>query len=81
MDEIDVRGLTVTVIRGEETQFRVAKGELKTPEEFADIVVASQGTQLVRLGDIARVELGPEARRSYLQFDGVPGVAVGVVCN
>lgn len=54
-------------------------GELKTPEEFADIVVASQGTQLVRLGDIARVELGPETRRSYLQFDGTPGVAVGVV--
>ncbi len=54
-------------------------GELKTPEEFANIVVASQGTQLVRLGDIARVELGPESRRSYLQFDGIPGVAVGVV--
>ncbi len=54
-------------------------GELKTPEEFADIVVASQGTQFVRLGDIARVELGPETRRSYLQFDGIPGVAVGVV--
>jgi multidrug efflux pump len=54
-------------------------GELKTPEEFADIVVASQGSQLVRLGDIARVELGPESLRSYLQFDGTPGVAVGVV--
>lgn len=54
-------------------------GELKTPEEFADIVVASQGSQLVRLGDIARIELGAENRRSYLQFDGTPGVAVGVV--
>ncbi|MDH3428330.1 MAG: efflux RND transporter permease subunit, partial [Gemmatimonadota bacterium] len=54
-------------------------GELKTPEEFENIVVAAQGTQLVRLGDIARVELGPESRRSYLQFDGIPGVAVGVV--
>lgn len=54
-------------------------GELKTPEEFAEIVVASQGTQFVRLGDIARIELGSENRRSYLQFDGRPGVAVGVV--
>jgi len=54
-------------------------GELKTPEEFANIVVASQGAQLVRLGDIARIELGPENRRGYLQFDGTPGVAVGVV--
>ncbi len=67
-------------IESEQREFSVrSMGELKTSEEFADIVVASQGTQLVRLGDIARVELGPETRRSYLQFDGIPGVAVGVV--
>jgi multidrug efflux pump len=54
-------------------------GELRTPEEFADIVVASDDRQVVRLGDIARVVLGPETERSYLQFDGTPGVAVGVI--
>ncbi|MFQ5528776.1 MAG: efflux RND transporter permease subunit [Gemmatimonadota bacterium] len=67
-------------IESVEREFSVrSMGELKTPEQFADIVVAAQGTQLVRLGDISRVELGPESRRSYLQFDGIPGVAVGVV--
>jgi len=67
-------------IESQQREFSVrSMGELKTPEEFADIVVASQGSQFVRLGDIARIELGPENRRGYLQFDGTPGVAVGVV--
>lgn len=67
-------------IESEQREFSVRSlGELRTPEEFADIVVASQGTQLVRLGDIARVELGAEDERSYLQFNGESAVAVGVV--
>ncbi|MEN8144670.1 MAG: efflux RND transporter permease subunit [Gemmatimonadota bacterium] len=54
-------------------------GELKTPDEFSALVVSSSDGQVVRLGDVARVELGPENDRAYLQFDGTPGVAVGVV--
>ncbi len=54
-------------------------GELKTPEEFGDLVVASEGSQLVRLKDVARVELGPENDRSILRYAGAPAVAVGVV--
>lgn len=67
-------------IESEQREFSVRSlGELRTPEEFADIVVASEGAQLVRLGDIARVELGPEDERSYLRFDGTQAVAVGVI--
>ncbi|MCU0620425.1 MAG: efflux RND transporter permease subunit [Gemmatimonadales bacterium] len=54
-------------------------GELKTPEEFRDLVVSSQGGQLVKLRDIARVELGPQDDRSALRFMGRPAVGVGVV--
>jgi multidrug efflux pump len=54
-------------------------GELKTPDEFRNIVVSSEGGQIVRLGDLARVELGPENERSYLRFDGNPAIAVGIV--
>ena len=54
-------------------------GELKTPQEFGELVVASQGTQLVKLKDVARVELGPEDNRSIFRFDGSPSVAIGVV--
>ncbi len=54
-------------------------GELKTPQEFGEMVVASQGNQLVRLKDVARVELGPEDDRSIFRYNGSPSVAIGVV--
>jgi len=54
-------------------------GELKTPQEFGDLVVANQGGQLVRLKDLSRVELGPRDERSMLRFNGTSAVAVGIV--
>jgi multidrug efflux pump len=54
-------------------------GELKTPQEFGELVVASQGTQLIKLKDVARVELGPEDDRSIFRYNGSPSVAIGVV--
>lgn len=67
-------------IESAEREFSVRSlGELRTPQEFSDIVVASDDRQLVRLGDIARVELGPEDERTYLRFNGTPAIAVGVI--
>ena len=54
-------------------------GELKTPQEFGELVVASQGNQLIRLKDVARIELGPEDDRSIFRWNGSPSVAIGVV--
>src|SRR6059036_1479446 len=54
-------------------------GELKTPQEFGEMAVASQGTQLVKLRDVARVDLGPEDDRSIFRYNGSPSVAIGVV--
>ena len=54
-------------------------GELKTPQEFGEMGVASQGTQVVKLKDVARVELGPEDDRSIFRWNGSPSVAIGVV--
>src|SRR6266699_3759169 len=54
-------------------------GELKTPQEFGEMVVASQGSQLIKLKDVARVELGPEDDRSIFRWRGTPSVAIGVV--
>jgi multidrug efflux pump len=54
-------------------------GELKTPQEFGEMVVASQGRQLIKLKDVARVELGPEDDRSIFRYNGSPSVAIGVV--
>ena len=54
-------------------------GELKTPEEFGNLVVSNTDGVLVKLKDLGRVELGPEDERSALRFKGTPAVAIGVI--
>jgi multidrug efflux pump len=54
-------------------------GELKTPEEFGNLVVSNTDGILVKLKDLGRVELGPEDERSTLRFKGTPAVAIGVI--
>jgi len=67
-------------IESERREFTVRSlGELKTPDEFADLTVSSRDGQLVKLRDLARVELGPEDERSSLRFQGISAVAIGVV--
>src|SRR5438067_10668751 len=79
---IAARNVEIPAGRTESTrrEFSVRSlGELKTPAEFGEMVVASQGTQLVKLKDVARVELGPEDNRSIFRWKGTPSVAIGVV--
>jgi multidrug efflux pump len=67
-------------IESERREFSVRSlGELKTPGEFADLVVDNSSGQLVRLRDLGQVELGPEDDRSVLRYNSVPAVAIGVV--
>lgn len=67
-------------IESETREFSVRSlGELRTPDEFRDLVVAQQGRRLVRLGDLARVALGPRDDRSTLRYRGETAIAVGVV--
>jgi multidrug efflux pump len=54
-------------------------GEMKTPDEFANLTVASGDGGLVKLGDVARVEPGPESERSVVRYSQKPGVFIGVV--
>jgi multidrug efflux pump len=67
-------------IESERREFTVRSlGELKTPEEFSNLVVSNENGALVKLKDIARVELGPQDERSTLRFKGTSAVAIGVV--
>jgi multidrug efflux pump len=54
-------------------------GEMKTPSEFADLTVASGNGELVKLGDVARVEPGPKDDRSVTRYSRQPAVFIGVV--
>ncbi len=52
---------------------------LKTPEEFRKIVVKDDAGYLVRLAEVARVEVGAEDDRSELRANGRNAVGLGVV--
>jgi len=67
-------------IESDRREFTVRSlGELKTPDEFGAMAVTNADGQLVRLRDVARVELGPEDDRSILRFKGTTALGIGVV--
>ncbi|MDX2142863.1 MAG: efflux RND transporter permease subunit [Rhodospirillaceae bacterium] len=51
---------------------------LSAPEQFGQIVLKNSDGYLVRLADVATVELGPEDDRVISEFNGVSGIALGV---
>jgi len=53
--------------------------ELERPREYRDLIVADRDGQTVRLGDIARVEYGPESYRTAVRFDGRDAIGLGIV--
>ena len=55
------------------------KGQLLTPEEFGNITVRSRGADgIVRIYDIARVEVGNRRYEAYNQLNDVPSVTFAV---
>ena len=57
----------------------LAETDLSTPDEFAAVVLRDDPGYLVRLGDVARIELGPSDDRSLGRFNGKPAVPLGIV--
>ncbi|HYG06392.1 MAG TPA: multidrug efflux RND transporter permease subunit [Stenotrophomonas sp.] len=56
-----------------------AQGRLQTVQQFADIVLkAGSDGQLVRLGDVARLELGAGDYSLRSELDGRPAVGIGI---
>ncbi|HCK81001.1 MAG TPA: hydrophobe/amphiphile efflux-1 family RND transporter, partial [Candidatus Competibacteraceae bacterium] len=57
----------------------MANQRLETPEQFREIVVRSNSDgSLLKLGDIARVEVGSETYEVISRFNGKPAAGVGV---
>src|SRR5678815_4399660 len=56
----------------------VANTDLRTPEEFRQLVVKEQGGTIVRLGEIADVVLGAENYDQEVRFDGQTATFMGV---
>ena len=54
------------------------QGRLSDAKEFADIVIRNNGTDMLRLGDIARIEIGSETYSSSSMLRGRPTAALAV---
>ena len=64
-----------------ETEYMVrARGYLASLDDFRNIVLSSSADGVVvRLGDVARIQVGPEMRRGIAELDGEGEVAAGIV--
>jgi hydrophobic/amphiphilic exporter-1 (mainly G- bacteria), HAE1 family len=57
----------------------VAKGQLVTPDEFGDIVIREdQSGAIVRVRDVARVELGSQVYTTKARVNGQPSAIIAV---
>ena len=66
-------------VKGDFTQTSIdAKTSLDSAKAFAQLVIASRGDALIRIGDVATTELGPESVDSSSIFDGEKAVFIGV---
>ncbi|MBY0224909.1 MAG: efflux RND transporter permease subunit [Hyphomicrobium sp.] len=67
-------------IESQDREFSVlSKTGLTKPEEFRNIVVKLAGDYQVKLGEVARVELGAADERRASTYNGVPAIAVGII--
>ena len=66
-------------IKADFTQKNInAQTSLETPEQFGQLVVATRGDTVIRLGQVAQIDLGPENYGSTSAFDGLKAVFMGM---
>jgi multidrug efflux pump len=56
----------------------IANTDLRTPEEFRQLVIRQQDGVVVRLGDVADVQLGAESYDEEVRFNGETAVFMGI---
>lgn len=67
-------------IESAEREFTVlAETDLRTAEQFDDLIIKREEGYLVRLRDVGRAEIGAESERTAVRFKGESAVALGVI--
>jgi len=82
--EIALRAQNIEVPAGRvesyDREFTVlAETDLQEPQQFAEIIIKETDNFLVRLGDVARVELGADSSRFRARFNRRNAVPLGIV--
>ncbi|HMD75033.1 MAG TPA: efflux RND transporter permease subunit, partial [Steroidobacteraceae bacterium] len=66
-------------VKSDYTQISVnALTSLDSAEAFGKLVIAAHGDALVRLGDVSKIELGPQSSDTSSVFDGLKAVFIGI---
>ncbi len=66
-------------IYGNKTELTIrALGNLTTEKEFRDLIIRGGENGIIRLGDIATVELGPESYERSWKLNGVNAVGIAI---
>jgi multidrug efflux pump len=67
-------------IEGASREFSVfMEGELNTPQAIANLVIRTNNNVPIRIGEVARVEYGPEDDRKLIRYNGKTCVGVGII--
>ncbi|MDI3320817.1 efflux RND transporter permease subunit [Pinibacter soli] len=67
-------------IYGNNTELTIRTlGRLTSEQQFRDLLIREDSSGIVRLSDIARVELGPEALEQSWKYNGVNAVGLAVI--
>ena len=67
-------------VESSEREFTVlSETDLRTPEQFGEIILGDVNGTLVRLKDVAKVELGAQEDRFRARYNGEDAVPLGVV--
>lgn len=56
----------------------VSKGRLVSAEDFGKIVIKRNGTNMLRLSDVAKIDLGSESYSNTSTINGVSGCTIGI---
>ena len=67
-------------IYGDKTELTIrALGRLTTEKDFKDLIIREDANGIVRLSDLAKVELGPEQYEQTWRLNGVSGVGLAII--
>ncbi|MGI8951168.1 MAG: efflux RND transporter permease subunit [Chitinophagaceae bacterium] len=67
-------------IYGNNTELTIRTvGRLTSEQQFHDLIIKEDSSGIVRLGDVARVELGPENLEQSWKYNGVNAVGLAII--
>ena len=67
-------------IYGTNTELTIrALGRLTTEKDFNDLILREDATGIVRLSDVAKVEIGPQSDEYSWRLNGVPAIGLAII--